>query len=435
MPDKKINLRFTVTGEEAAKKLKDYAKSLEDIGDKSKRTTPSIKENNLALMNMSRIVQDLPFGFMGIGNNITFMAEQMTRAKAEGQSFSTQLKGMASSMMGTGGLMFAISAVTSLLTYFSMNMKSAKSDTDLFAESIDKAIKKLIDFQDPLKELKFGLSPEELNQIIPAIQKEIDALKQLNEGRKQEVIGTIDPRYQGILGQSLGSQLTSQEKSTRKNQEALIEQLKEIKSQYEAQKTVADMLDKLGLKRVDKEKDVTKSLKEQTKEIEKQITGFSAIIDKTVQLNDPARSPFNSFGRWAGNTRGASTKGGMAMMAGMRTEDIKNQFAEFNVIAQSAADTMRQAFSQAWQDIFGEANSLLEMFLQNIASGLLSLLAESVATSIFSFLTGGVSGLLLKPSTGGDNIINLKIGDDTVEKFVFKGLPGAMNRGIRTRAF
>ncbi|MBK6914475.1 MAG: hypothetical protein IPH11_12820 [Ignavibacteriales bacterium] len=74
---------------------------------------------------------------------------------------------------------------------------------------------------------------------------------------------------------------------------------------------------------------------------------------------------------------------------GISDQEMKRQFAEFNVIANSAAQTMRQAFSQAWQDIFGEANSLLEMFLQNIASGLLSLAAESVATSIFSFLTGG----------------------------------------------
>ncbi|MBK7380723.1 MAG: hypothetical protein IPJ03_17335 [Ignavibacteriales bacterium] len=97
----------------------------------------------------------------------------------------------------------------------------------------------------------------------------------------------------------------------------------------------------------------------------------------------PLPTTMNPQGGRAGNTRGASIQGGMAMMAGMRAEDIKNQFAEFNVIAQSAADTMRQAFSQAWQDIFGEANSLLEMFLQNIASGLLSLAAESVATDLF----------------------------------------------------
>lgn len=434
MADKKINISFNVSGEAAAQKLKEFAAGIGAVENASKRTTPTVKDNNLQLMNMSRIVQDLPFGFMGIGNNITFMAEQMTRAKAEGQSFSTQLKGMASSMMGTGGLMFAISAVTSLLTYFSMNMKSAKSDTDLFAESIDKAIKKLIDFQDPLKGLKFGLSPEELNKILPAIQKEIDSLQQLNQQRKQEITRTIDPRYQGILGQSLGSQLTQQEKDARKNNEALIEQLKEIKSQYEAQKTVADMLDKLGLKKIVEEEKITKELKRQTSEIEKQITGFSAIISKAIQYNEIAGSPFNSFGGRAGNTGGPSTQGGMADVAGMR--GVKQNFEIFNSIAQSSANTMRDVFTQAWRDIFGEANSLLEIFLQNIASGLLSLGAEKVALTIFSFLTGGIGGALgaLKP-VGGNTVVNLKIGDETVERFVFRGLPGALNYGSRTRAF
>ncbi|MBK7380775.1 MAG: hypothetical protein IPJ03_17595 [Ignavibacteriales bacterium] len=456
MPDKKINIVFNAVGDAAAQKMKEVTAGIDQVQKTALRTTPTIKENNFALMNMSRIVQDLPFGFMGIGNNITFMAEQMARAKAEGQSFSTQLKGMLSSLMGTGGLMFAISAVTSLITYFSMQSRGAAESTKSLAEELKdmwgEAFKTSVQFEKLAKDLeKFTVA--ELNESLRSVNKTI----------KETGLAWYEAGLYGMGFKSVLSDQILELHKLKKEQEALekalnpkserpkgiLELLKDERDKYETLKNQATTLsDIVKYKNIifaidgriaELDGGRTKELKNQTKELKDQKViweDFARMRNREMdRVGMPLPTTMNPQGGRAGNTRGASMQGGMAMMAGMRTEDIKNQFAEFNVIAQSAADTMRQAFSQAWQDIFGEANSLLEMFLQNIASGLLSLAAESVATSIFSFLTGGVSGLLLKPSTGGDNIINLKIGDDTVEKFVFKGLPGAMNRGIRTRAF
>ncbi|MBK6914474.1 MAG: hypothetical protein IPH11_12815 [Ignavibacteriales bacterium] len=202
MPDKKINISFTVTGEEAAKKLKDYAKSLEDIGDKSKRTTPSIKENNFALMNTSRIVQDLPFGFMGIGNNITFMAEQMSRAKAEGISYTAQLKGMASSLMGTGGLMFAISAVTSLLTYFSLQSRGASKELDNFTLASVTATESTKAWSDSIKKITSELSAMTAGEILNSIalmEKNLSDLD-LTAGKLLGKMTFVESKY-GILGE------------------------------------------------------------------------------------------------------------------------------------------------------------------------------------------------------------------------------------------
>ena len=46
---------------------------------------------NMLLFSMGRIIQDLPYGFMGIGNNITLMAEQMGYMRSQGMGFKDTL--------------------------------------------------------------------------------------------------------------------------------------------------------------------------------------------------------------------------------------------------------------------------------------------------------------------------------------------------------
>lgn len=451
MADKKINISFSVIGEEAAQKLRDVSTGIESVKNNAQKTTPTIKDNNLQLMNMSRIVQDLPFGFMGIGNNITFMAEQMTRAKTEGISFTTQLKGMLSSLTGVGGLMFAISAVTSLITYFSMQSRGAAESTKSLSEELkdlwSEAFKAEVQFDKLAKDLeKFTVA--ELNESLKIVNEQ---LKDVGLSFWQSGLyalgfrGVLEDTYKEIYKlvkekEALDNQLNPKQDRPK----GILELLKAERDKYEALRNQATTLsDITKYKKIifaidDRINEIdgsrVKKLKEQNEEIEKQITGFNALRNKAMQFNDTADSPFNNFGGDAGNKKAPSTPKGMADIAGMR--GVKQNFEIFNSIAHSSANTMRDVFTQAWRDIFGEANSLLEIFLQNIAEGLLNLAAGSVATSIFSFLTGGLGGALgaLKPISG-DTIVNLKIGDDTIEKFVFKGLPGAMNHATRIRAF
>lgn len=462
MADKKINIVFNAVGDAAARNMKEVSAGIDQVQKTALRTTPTIKDNNFQLMNMSRIVQDLPFGFMGIGNNITFMAEQMTRAKAEGQSFSTQLKGMASSMMGTGGLMFAISAVTSLITYFAMQSRGAEKEISEFTLASVTATESTKAWADSIKKVTKELAeitPTELISMISLMNKNLADLD-VTAGKLLAKMTFVDNRY-GILGQLFfGSDLDDTIKKIiqaqaslnvatglQKSGQGLIPQLEgKIAYNESIRKTLTDKTEVLKYSQwinsdqeklnelLGKEHGSHKKIRQEVIELNKELEERLKLEIKFAEQLGQSLLPHKQSAGLGSEMSSRGLPNRNLGFLGISDQEMKRQFAEFNVIAQSAADTMRQAFSQAWQDIFGEANSLLEMFLQNIASGLLSLAAESVSSSIFSYLTGG-AGLLLKPSTGGDNIINLKIGDDTVEKFVFKGLPGAMNRGIRTRAF
>lgn len=79
-----------------------------------------------------------------------------------------------------------------------------------------------------------------------------------------------------------------------------------------------------------------------------------------------------------------------------RINALKEEYATINILAESAANTLREGFMQAWTDIFGQANSLFEKFMANIVSQLANLAAQQVATNIFSGILGlmgfGVGG-------------------------------------------
>lgn len=71
------------------------------------------------LMQFSRIAQDAPFGIMGIGNNLTATAESFSQLSRSAGGAGGALKAVASSLMGTGGILLAVSLVTTGLTIMS----------------------------------------------------------------------------------------------------------------------------------------------------------------------------------------------------------------------------------------------------------------------------------------------------------------------------
>jgi len=152
-----------------------------------------------ALTNFGRIVQDAPFGIIGITNNINPMLESFQRLKAETGSTGGAIKSLVGGLMGGGGLGLAISAVTSLLTVYALNNRSGAA---AMSES-EKAAKKL---QETLKE-----NADAYQQNVAGIAKEVatveilvNALKNENLNRQQranaiEQLQKASPQYFATL--------------------------------------------------------------------------------------------------------------------------------------------------------------------------------------------------------------------------------------------
>lgn len=410
--NKGIKLITTAETGGAESKFATLDRTIENTTKSMGKLSGASNQNNMMLLSTSRIVQDLPYGFMGISNNITMLAEQMGYARSQGIGFKEQLIGIGKSLAGPGGMIFLISAITSAITYFTSNIGRAKTEVDVFAESIDKAIKKLLDFQDPLKNLKFGLDPQQLNALIPQIDKEIQKLEQLNEQRQISIGTQSGVSTQGFNAGVFLNQLTDKEKERQKINSALIDQLKTLKSEYEAQVKVAEMLDNLGLKKVEKEKQTTKELEKQLNLIKGITGGIASEVNR--QSTSMQSGIFISRGG-AGIDRG---RDGRASSAGMTRRFVEMQGFVNKQITEDI-QILKNEFSEFWQDTFGEANSLLEKFLMNFAEGLMELgtkrLVGGLLDIVFGVATGGAS-MALKPQ-----IINVNIGDETLASVIVKG--------------
>jgi hypothetical protein len=131
---------------DAKKSLGDLKTSLKDTGQSFTAMQKPIQNGGNTLMQFSRIAQDAPFGIMGIGNNITATAESFSYLSKSSGGAGNALKAVASSMLGTGGILLAVSLVTSALTYMSQNgitigdvFNKLTGDFNAFGNSMKKA--------------------------------------------------------------------------------------------------------------------------------------------------------------------------------------------------------------------------------------------------------------------------------------------------------
>jgi hypothetical protein len=113
--------KMTVEVNKAKESLKGLQAQYTNTTKSTNTLSKSTANGSNALMQFSRIAQDAPFGIMGIGNNITATAESFSYLSKSAGGTGNALKAVASSMMGTGGILLAVSLVTSALTYMSQN--------------------------------------------------------------------------------------------------------------------------------------------------------------------------------------------------------------------------------------------------------------------------------------------------------------------------
>lgn len=88
-----------------------------------------------SIVNLSRVAQDAPYGFIGIANNINPLLESFQRLQTETGSTSKALGSLVSGIAGPAGIGLAVGVATSLLTVYSKEIAEFfKSPTDKLKE-------------------------------------------------------------------------------------------------------------------------------------------------------------------------------------------------------------------------------------------------------------------------------------------------------------
>lgn len=108
-------------------------------GSFQKDLVPKVANGGNALMQFSRIAQDAPYGIIGIGNNITATVEAFGHLQKSTGSAGGALKAIASSIVGSGGILLAVSLLTTGLTYMSQKGLTVGDVFNKLTGNFDKA--------------------------------------------------------------------------------------------------------------------------------------------------------------------------------------------------------------------------------------------------------------------------------------------------------
>lgn len=405
MADQEILYIVKANNKQAIDAFNALAKSQEGVTQRTQKLGNVTNNSNMLLMSTGRIVQDMPYGFMAVGNNITFMAEQMGYMRSQGMSMKDMLLGMVSALKGPMGIIFAISTATSLLTIFTRNTGSAKTEVKSLTEALKgqwdasyKARKEWEKFSDDLGKFSTADLIESLNTIE----------RQMNEitiSATTMILATL-----GFYG-------------------GLAEVYAEL---AKLQKEAGLVSQKLNAPKILGWEDVPKSMQEKWK------NSFKEVKKDTRDINDLLKEMLENLTKLSNNNFNISpTSEAVARKKygslfegiknvkdpgmGISDAEIRARFEEENRLLisniEAAADVLRSEFISAWQDIFGEANSLFEKLMMRFADNLLG--------AGIDFLSGGVLGffgdLFSSNKAVSPGVINVNLGTETLARVVVKG--------------
>lgn len=137
----------------AGKKVNDFGKEATTFANKTNTLTKSTANAVPALTSFSQVVQDAPYGIRGVANNITQLTQQFGYLSKSTGGTKAALKAMLGTLAGPAGILFAVSAITSLLVVFSDKLFKNKSATDEnkdAQEALNKVLKNQSDLRKQL---------------------------------------------------------------------------------------------------------------------------------------------------------------------------------------------------------------------------------------------------------------------------------------------
>jgi hypothetical protein len=214
----------------ASGQLDKLGKAVQTTAPQVDKLTRAASRYNSVGIDFARVIQDAPFGIIGVGNNIQQLSASFSNLGNAGDSVSTKLKTAFSSIFSSGNaLVLAVSVLTTAFTIYQQNSEKTvsindkvKQSYDELADSVDYAVQTLatLDFINDLvnKQIDevikldksfnlFTSSAEDFNKITK------DAFSNLNEGQltglKRTLTGLANDQLKNV-----GNQLNLSRKET-----------------------------------------------------------------------------------------------------------------------------------------------------------------------------------------------------------------------------
>jgi DNA repair exonuclease SbcCD ATPase subunit len=146
MSDQGLKYRIDADVEQAGKDIEDFS-----------------KRSRVALTNLTQVVQDLPYGFIGIQNNLPYLVSSFSELSKEVGGADKAIVSLLKSLNGTVGLVFAFSAVTSIVTFLINEYGSLGNAYDAIISKTDAAAIATKEYKKALDDAFAGIQTERLS--------------------------------------------------------------------------------------------------------------------------------------------------------------------------------------------------------------------------------------------------------------------------------
>ena len=439
------NINYVVTATDTASPVFDKVdKSIAKTTGSTGKLVNATGRARITQMNFNRVIQDAPFGFIAIQNNIDPLVSSFQALRLETKSTGGAFKALLGSFAGPAGIISIISLVVSGITAYIMSAQRAKKET----KELSKEFKKL---GETLSFADFG------SQFLESTLKLAEAQKRLSDAVGRRKPGIYLPKNY------LETEVPTQMFTKKGDAEAFAKAKKEVQDLTASHKVLLDQYNKFkGIiidiyagdyeaKSIFKVREAIRAL---TLEYETAITAkdrlylksqidqYNAALDKMLgkekEIIAIRRSEIPKHMGQAWTSMWARSRvprvlspSGTDFKKPEITSMSEAEFRNLTIVSNAFVDTFRQNFIGAWEDAFGRANSLFEQLWQNIAGGLMDLVAQQASNAIFSFLATAITGVPVpmgKVSGGTQIVIENKLGEDTFERGVYKSYGGASQR-------
>lgn len=225
----KVQSEIDQTGKSAAALSNSVSKAAGSFN----RLPQSANQANQAITNLNRVVQDAPFGFVGIQNNIGPLIDSFGQLKTSTGTTGGALRALLGSLAGPAGIGLAIAGITSALTFaiqgfssWTRGLGAAKEANDKLAESLSLDLVRLTSIvglaqnatastEDRAKAIK--LLNQEYAKYLPSLDKEAITLE--NVSQKYQVL--VDTMLRQAVVKGLQETIAKQVEETAKQVTAL----------------------------------------------------------------------------------------------------------------------------------------------------------------------------------------------------------------------
>jgi len=172
-----IRFDITTNSQQAVTGITNVTRSLQKLPKTSGDATRSLQklpktttEATQSMINLSRIAQDMPYGFLGIANNLNPLLESFQRLKTSAGSSGAALKALGKELGGAGGLGLALGIGSALLVKFGDSLFAASfsfSKAEIAAAKFTIEIKNAKDGIEQFNDyLSFQLDLTKLNNLL-----------------------------------------------------------------------------------------------------------------------------------------------------------------------------------------------------------------------------------------------------------------------------